>query len=120
MKTKILERGGVRAAFITAEGIIVGSTENALDILGNCMYNDIRTIIIPRENFSPEFFELRTGIAGDILQKFTTYNVRLAIIGDFSAVESKSLRDFVRESNRGKRIIFVPSAEEAMEIFSGL
>ncbi|MFZ2340826.1 MAG: DUF4180 domain-containing protein [Bacteroidales bacterium] len=61
-----------------------------------------------------DFFDLKTKIAGDILQKFSNYRMKLAIIGDFSAIKSKSLRDFIRESNNAGTINFVGSMEEAM------
>jgi hypothetical protein len=58
---------------------------------------------------------LKSGIAGEILQKFSTYNFRLAIVGTFSEVQSKSLRDFIYESNKYGRINFVGSHDEAFE-----
>jgi hypothetical protein len=44
--------------------------------------------------------------------------MRLAIIGDFSAVKSKSLNDFIFESNKYGRISFVSSREEAIRKLS--
>jgi len=52
------------------------------------------------------------------LQKFSTYRVRLAIIGDFSKYTSKSLRDFIYESNKGKHICFVANTEDAIQMLS--
>jgi len=37
----------------------------------------------------------------------------LAIIGDFAKYESKSLHDFIRESNKGNRIFFLSNIEDA-------
>jgi len=31
-----------------------------------------------------DFFDLSTGLAGEILQKFVNYHVKIAIVGDFS------------------------------------
>jgi len=42
-------------------------------------------------------------------------NFQLAIIGDFAKYKSKSLRDFIFESNKHGRINFVSSIEEAKE-----
>jgi len=41
--------------------------------------------------------------------------VKLAIVGDFTNIKSKSLGDFIRESNRGRTVNFVSSVEEAVE-----
>jgi hypothetical protein len=61
-----------------------------------------------------DFFQLKTGLAGDILQKFSNYKVKLAIIGDFSKYESRSLSDFIRECNKGNMIFFLDSMNSAM------
>ena len=34
---------------------------------------------------SPDFLRLSTGLAGDVLQKFVNYGLRVAIVGDVSA-----------------------------------
>ena len=52
---------------------------------------------------------------GDILQKFINYQVKLAIVGDFSVYENQSLRDFIYESNKGKDIFFLPNEQQAVE-----
>jgi hypothetical protein len=75
-------------------------------------------IIVRKENITDNFFDLSTGIAGEILQKFSTYNMRLAIIGDYANINSKSLKDFIYESNKTKRIVFVKTIEEALAIFN--
>jgi hypothetical protein len=62
-----------------------------------------------------DFFVLSTRIAGEILQKFITYQFKLAIVGDFSGYTSKPLKEFIYESNKGKEIFFVSSEEDAIE-----
>jgi hypothetical protein len=62
----------------------------------------------------PDFFDLKSGLAGEILQKFSNYRVKLALAGDFSEIRSKSLKDFIRECNRGKTIFFVNSINDAL------
>lgn len=58
---------------------------------------------------------MSTRIAGEILQKFITYQFKLAIVGDFSGYTSKPLKEFIYESNKGKEIFFVSSEEDAIE-----
>jgi len=40
--------------------------------------------------------------------------MKLAVIGDFSGIKSKSLNDFIRESNNRGVIGFVSSVNEAI------
>lgn len=57
-------------------------------------------------------------MAGQILQKFSNYCVGLAIIGGFSKYKSKSLNDFIYESNKSEHTIFAGSKAEAIGILS--
>ncbi len=106
---------GVRIAEVKSAGIVIGQTQDALDLMANADYLGARKIMIREEHLDPAFFDLKTGMAGEILQKFTNYRVQLAIIGDFSKYPGKSIRDFIFESNRYGRINFVSSREEAIE-----
>jgi hypothetical protein len=39
-------------------------------------------IVIPAARLADDLFRLRTGAAGEIFQKFATYQVRVVILGD--------------------------------------
>lgn len=72
-------------------------------------------LILNKSAICEEFFDLKTKLAGDILQKFVNYHVKIAIVGDFSVYTSKSLRDFIYESNEGKTIFFLQDEKQAIE-----
>jgi hypothetical protein len=78
------------------------------------MARQAEMVLLPVDRLSPSFFELRTGLAGAIAQKFVTYGMRLAIIGVISpvALESPALRAFINESNRGESIWFLRHIED--------
>lgn len=118
MKTKAYNLNDIKIAEITSDETIISTTEDGLDLLGNLYYQGFDRIVLNEKNFTPDFFDLKSGIAGEILQKFSTYRVRLAIVGDFSKYTSKSLTDFIYESNKGKQINFVNSTAEALKILS--
>ena len=105
-------------AEIVSDIIEINTAQDALDILANCAYQDARRIVMYQENISDSFFDLKTTLAGDILQKFSNYNVKLAIVGDFSKYSSNSLRDFIYESNKAGRISFVATRDEAIDALS--
>lgn len=105
------------AEIISAE-IIIRSPHDGLDLLGNLYYQDFDKIILHQSSLTPDFFDLKNGLAGEILQKFSTYRIRLAIVGDFSVYTSKSLSDFIYESNKGRQVAFVGSVEEALNRLS--
>lgn len=115
MKTEIYTINNIKIAELISEDLLIKEIQDGLDLLVNVYYQDIDRMIIYEKNIVPEFFDLKTGIAGEILQKFSTYKMKLAIIGDFSKYESKSLKDFIFESNKNRNINFVNSLEEALE-----
>ncbi|MDC1542064.1 DUF4180 domain-containing protein [Candidatus Pseudothioglobus singularis] len=96
-----------KVAEIITDKVILRSTEDGLDLLGNLYYQGFDKIIIHEKNITPEFFDLRTKIAGEILQKFAQYQMPLIIVGDFSKYKSKSLNDFIFESNKSQQINFI-------------
>jgi len=104
-------------AEVARGAVIIRSAEDMLDLLGDISYAGCSMVIIHSGSFSPEFYDLRTGVAGEILQKYSNYGMRLAIVGDFSHLNSKSWRDFIRESNRGKTVNFLSSVDEAISVF---
>jgi hypothetical protein len=103
---------------LISDKIEILNVTDVLDIIGNAESIRSRKIIIRQEHMSPEFFELETGIAGEILQKFANYDIRLAIIGDFTTYNSKNLKDFIYESNKAGQFIFVSTLEEAIQRLS--
>jgi hypothetical protein len=94
--------------------VTIGSADEIVDILGNASYVNCTKVIIHSESFASGFFDLRTGLAGEILQKFSNYRMRLAIVGDFTRLKSHNWRYFIRESNRGKTVCFMPTVQDAI------
>lgn len=105
-------------AEVISDRILISTAEDGLDLLGNLYYQGFNKIVILEININSVFFDLKNGIAGEILQKFSNYRVHLAIVGDFSKYTSKSLTDFIYESNKGRHINFVTSGADALKVLS--
>lgn len=118
MNIEILSVNNVNIIELKSEKEEFKTTQDFLDIVGTCMFNDAYKVIIHEDNITPNFFDLSTKLAGEVLQKFTIYNIELAIIGDFSKYNSQSLKDFIYESNKHKKVNFLSSLDEAKLILS--
>ena len=105
----------LKIAEIISDEIILRSVEDGLDLLGDLYYQGFDKILIHEKNITPDFFDLKTKIAGEILQKFAQYRMPLIIIGDFAKCETQRLTDFIYESNKGRQINFVGSLSEAIK-----
>ena len=115
MEIKIHTIDDRKIAEIISDNIVLQTVEDAVDLIGNMSYQGFDKLIIHEENMISDFFELKNKIAGNILQKFSQYSMPLAIIGDFEKYESKSLNDFIFESNKGKQINFVTTIEDGLK-----
>lgn len=114
MKINPIAIGDIIANEIVSEDILINNADDALDIMASTSSDHL---ILHKHNFKKEFFDLSTRVAGDILQKFTNYRIKLAIIGDFGKFGSKSLKDFIYESNKNGDYLFVESVEEVKKIW---
>jgi Domain of unknown function (DUF4180) len=114
MSDRLCEMHGMRIWECSADGTVLQTSREAIDVIGEARGHGASLAVIPASRLAPEFFQLRTGFAGEVLQKFVSYGVRLAIVGDVSIFSSKSsaLRDLIRESNRGRDIWFLDDIED--------
>lgn len=109
MSGTVREIGGVRAYVCDAQGPPLATERDATDIVGEMLGADASLAVIPLSRLPPAFLDLKTRLAGELLQKFVNYHRRVAIVGDVSeaVAGSAALADFVRESNRGRTVWFV-------------
>ncbi len=77
-------------------------------------HHEAAMVAIPVKRLSDDFFRLSTRLAGEVVQKFANYRLRLAIVGDISQwiSQSKSLRDFIYEANHGQVVWFIADTDE--------
>lgn len=111
---KIDKKNNSVVTLFDKDEVTIKSTNDILDIMANVSSNDCYKIVIYKESLSESFFDLKTKLAGEILQKIVTYNMKVAIIGDFEEYKSKSLHDFIYESNNGTQIYFKNTLEEGL------
>jgi hypothetical protein len=95
------------------KGARIADASGFLEALASC---PTTTMLIDKESLAEEFFDLRSGLAGECLQKVSNYRRRLAILGDFAHVASRALRDFISESNRTGQVVFAKDIQGAIEL----
>jgi hypothetical protein len=117
MPAQCYDLEGVRVLQCESAGSRIRTAADAVDLIAAAASLSARLIVIPVQRLGDDFFHLKTRIAGEILQKFATYHLRVVVIGDISAYLSDSvpLQDFVRECNRGSQIWFVANAVELQQ-----
>jgi hypothetical protein len=66
----------------------------------------------------PEFFDLSSGFAGEMVQKLANYGIRAGVVVAEMSDYSDAFRDFARESSRSGRARFFRSSSEAISWLS--
>jgi len=116
MDVKVINKNNVNIAVISSEDVIVNNAQDALDLMVLIWYDyNCDKIIINKKNIIEDFFDLKNGIAGEIMQKVINYEMALAIVGEFEQYSSKSVKSLIYESNKGNKIIFKSTEAEALE-----
>jgi hypothetical protein len=101
---------GMRVLVCEPYGMPILAEGDATDLVGELFNERAQVIALPVERLGAAFFDLSSGLAGAVLQKFVNYHAIVAILGDVSAYEAKSeaFAAFARESNRGDQVWFLP------------
>ena len=92
-------------------GLVIGSPADVATAVGAAF--DKKGLLLSEGNLSPAFFDLRTGLAGELFQKFTNYGLRLAIVLPNGEAYGERFSELVYEHRRHALIRFLPSAEAA-------
>ncbi|QFZ17881.1 DUF4180 domain-containing protein [Saccharothrix syringae] len=112
MADELEERAGVTVLVCDPGGPPLTTGADLVDLVG-AVFLGAEAVAVPASRLGDDFFALRTGIAGEVMQKFVNYRLRLVVVGDISGhlEASSALRALVRESNRGEHVWFLPDLD---------
>ncbi|WP_337188926.1 DUF4180 domain-containing protein [Phenylobacterium sp.] len=108
--TGVLQTIAAVAVYVCApDGPSLDGERSATDFVGEALGAGAAVVAIPVGRLAPDFLVLSNRKAGEAIQKFVNYGLKVAFVGDVSGpvAASDALRDFVRESNRGRHVWFV-------------
>lgn len=112
----ISESHGVRVLTVAPDTPTLGGENDAVDLIGAAYGEDAPVVVVPADRVDQRFFTLSTRVAGDVVRKFQSYQVRLVVLGDITAhLASDSFRAFVHEINKGRDIWFLADRAELDE-----
>lgn len=115
MNITVDQAGASKVAVVECGEIVISTVQDALDLMATVRYEaGADKLLIAKANIAEPFFDLSTKLAGEILQKYTNYGFKIAIVGDFAGYESKSLKSFIYECNHGQQVFFVPDRPTAL------
>jgi hypothetical protein len=72
-------------------------------------------LVVSESDLCPEFFDLRTGMAGELLQKFVNYRARLAIVLADPRRHGERFSELVYEHRSHSVVRFFESESDARQ-----
>lgn len=117
---QIVEMGGRKLLLCSQRGPVIASTQDALDLIG-AAFDGVELVAVPAHRLDGSFFRLGTGFAGEVMQKFVNYRVKLVVVGDIEEhlERSDAFRSLVAESNAADHIWFLPDLDALTARLSG-
>jgi hypothetical protein len=105
---------GTAVVVCAPDGIPVDTEGVVVELIGEAIGRRAGVVVVPCERLTDDFFQLGTGIAHHIAQRFATYRVQLAVVGDISRqiAASSPLATWVTDANRGDQLWFCRTFDE--------
>jgi hypothetical protein len=114
MTDEVRRIAGVAVLACGPNGPSLDGERTATNLIGEALGADVEVVAVPVARLAPDFLRLSNRKAGEVIQKFVNYGLKIVFVGDVSAAvaASHALRDFVRESNRDRHVWFVADLAE--------
>ncbi len=114
-----IERWGERTVLVLEPDGPALDARAFRDLLAEAFGADAVLAVVPVERLEPAFFDLRSGVAGDLLQASVTYRMPVAIVGVLPepAASSRAFASLVAESNAGRQHWFLAGVADARRRF---
>lgn len=113
MSYKVIEANDSKYILCDSAETPLCSEQEALDLIGACFEHNIRLIMIDSDALTDDFYKLRTGLAGQVLQKFINYQIKVAVVLTNEKKIKGKFKDFIDESNKGNTFRVFDNSETA-------
>lgn len=98
---------------LTGTGSTIHREGDLNDLLSLCYYHNSNFLLLDESNLSPEFFNLRSGLAGAAMQKFANYQVKTAILLPKHADQTERFKELMYEMNQSNHVRFYDQRDDA-------
>jgi hypothetical protein len=115
MNVQIHEVNGKQIAEMLSDGIVIRTVRDAMAIVVEMRSRGLKELILHERNVAPEMLQLPAGVAVEVLNKLTTNQIKVGLVGNFENHKNRLLRAFITESNQGNQVCFTATLESALE-----
>lgn len=100
MRYELMEKEGNKYVYLGPVGKQIEAERDGLGLVAICAQHGTSLLLIDSARLSDAFFQLKTGVAGAVMQKLTQYNIKVAVTLDHARIHGK-FKEYLKESNRG-------------------
>lgn len=116
MKKEIININNNIIVNVNSNKILLNNYKSAMEFLLDINFkNNSTKIILNKEIFSKDFFNLKLQLFDKIYKNLMYYKINLVIIGDFDQCDI-DFTNYIYNSNKNKKIYFLSNTEEALYI----
>jgi hypothetical protein len=84
-------------------------------IVTSCGESGADSLLFGESSLPAEFFDLSSGLAGELLHRLSIYHMRLAAVIPDLTLHSSHFQAFVLEANKGEQFRFFSTRQEAID-----
>lgn len=92
-------------------GLLLRSSQDIGDVIGTAYGS--QGLVLQESDLPPAFFDLKTGLAGELFQKLVNYQIQTAVVIDNPEKYGARFSELAYEHQSHPQVRFVKSLEEA-------
>ncbi len=93
----------------------IKTEQDALELIAVCGECGTNLLMLHSEAVSEDFYTLKTGVAGKVLQKFVNYYIKLALVVPDERLNTGKFKEMASEPNRGNHFKVFTDTQQAQK-----
>lgn len=93
--------------------LLITEERDAVDLVGLCGEHDTSRLMLHADNVSEQFFDLKTQLAGRVLQKFVNYGVKAVLVLSPERHNHERFDEMALEATKGRHFGVFSDREQA-------
>ncbi|MBJ6362373.1 DUF4180 domain-containing protein [Paenibacillus sp. GCM10012307] len=119
MNYKMIDNGVEKYLEVMSVQNPLRTEQDAVDLVALCLEQESPLLLLHGEVLSEDFFKLRTGIAGQMIQKWINYRIKTAAVIPKELIHQGRFKEMAVESNRSNHFGVFESREDAVNWLLG-
>ncbi len=119
MDTHVIRIGEILVVETIPGSGVLADEAGALDLVAACGEHRAERLLLHTENLSDAFFDLKTGLAGAALLKFSNYWLRVAAVVPAGRIGQGRFAEFAAETNTGRQFRIFSQRQAALDWLAG-